>query len=93
MRNDIYDLAAISLCFIDASASEVRTRCEELHLSDRDRAGLLKAVDTLHHEYSEQLGQLGRDELGRPLDASGFDALFFKVNCLASAKDALAAGQ
>lgn len=89
MRNDIYSLAAMSLCLMDTSAAAVRERCEGLCLTDADRAGLLAAVTALHREYQVQLGQIARDELGRPLDRAAFDSLFFKVNCLASAKDAL----
>lgn len=88
--SDIYNLAAMSLCFVDTSAAAVRDRCENLCLTEADRAGLLDAVTALHLAYRTQLAQIDRDELGRPLDKEAFDSLFFKVNCLASAKDALA---
>lgn len=92
MRNDIYGLAAMSLCSLGTSAVEVRQCCENMELDDKDRSGLLAAVTALHQEYRDQLGQIARDEMGRPLSKADFASLFFKVNCLASAKGALSVG-
>ena len=89
MSKDVYGLAALSLCFIATSALEVRERCEGLRLSNKDRIGILKAIDMLHKECSEMMEEIERDSLGVPTDKTTFDALTFKINCLASAKSAL----
>lgn len=89
MSNDIYKLAAMYLCFSVESALEARERCEVLKLDSSDKAGLLEAVSSLLSECQEKIKQIKRDELDRPVDEDSFDDLFFKINCLASAKDAL----